>query len=166
MSTLAFRNMAQVVLFKNELAGQISDGYWENSRPLGHWKPWGACQVIVDASNPGKDFWAQKENYNFANRELLDIVGDRMIYAVRVALALGPDVQKLCGWAIEGGKLSIPSEAEAAKSTYWAEVRERLLTLDADAVNKALADESRFSKKDLTRELKDMKQIIRMSRKP
>ena len=85
MTTLAFRNQAQKVLFDEELRGQISDGFWENAGPWEHWKPWTSMDlhVIVDPDNVGRDFHARKDNYNLAAKALLDIVGERMVDAVR-----------------------------------------------------------------------------------
>jgi hypothetical protein len=88
--TLAVRSEAQRVLFVEELAGQISDGYWENSRPHDHWRPWCDAEVVVDPDRVGRDFWAQKTNYDFAARMLVEVVGDRMIEAVRAKAGL-PD---------------------------------------------------------------------------
>lgn len=85
-------NLAQKVLFLAELQGQLSDGHWENARPLDHYKPWCALgwdDVIVtrDADHLGRTFWAQKDNYALGSRDLLEIVGDRMLAKVRLALA-------------------------------------------------------------------------------
>lgn len=83
MSTLAVRNEAQKILFDLELSGQISDGYWENAAPQDHWIPWCETTVIVDPTNVGRDFSVRKDNYGFTRRDLLDIVGDRMLEYVR-----------------------------------------------------------------------------------
>lgn len=87
--TIYFENNLQASLFKHELAGQISDGYWENSSPRDHWQRVCRAQVTVDAQNPrveneGSYFL---RNYNFANKELIDCVGDRMKNIVMLAQA-------------------------------------------------------------------------------
>lgn len=79
---LTVRNQAQKILFDEELSGQISDGMWENSRPYDHWEPWCGAEVVVGL-NVGRNFYAKKDNYNFTNKDLLDVVGDRMVEAVR-----------------------------------------------------------------------------------
>lgn len=84
--TLRVRTLAQKVLMDEELAGQISDGYWENTRPLDHWQQWTSAEVVVDPTNVGRDFWALKDNYDLTARALLDVVGDRMVQAVNDAL--------------------------------------------------------------------------------
>jgi len=81
--TLRVRNIAQKVLWEQELSGQISDGHWENSTPNSHWKPWCSAQVVVDPEHVGRDFWAQRESYNFSDKRLLDVVSDRMLEYVR-----------------------------------------------------------------------------------
>ena len=75
---LAFRNAIQAKLWE-ELDGQISDGYWENARPYNHWRVWCRATVIVDPVNVGRNFYAEKDNYNFNSSELLEWVGDRML---------------------------------------------------------------------------------------
>ena len=162
MAKLAFRNLAQKVLFDTELSGQISDGNWENSSPRGHWKPWCSAETIIDPENLGKDFYAQRESYNFTSKDLLDVVGERMVYKVRVALACGYDVANQTKWDVEDGKLRLPAATETHE--YWKQKREELLKLDVEKINAALADEKLFTRRDMMRELKDMKKIIKMRR--
>lgn len=81
---LRVRNVAQKVLWEQELSGQISDGHWENSRPNDHWRSWSSAEVVIDPENVGRNFYAQRESYNFTSKDLLDVVGERMVEAVRV----------------------------------------------------------------------------------
>jgi hypothetical protein len=67
---LCFRTMDQVVLFKHELKGQLSDGYWENATPDNHYQIW--CRAQVIQGTPGRNFYAAKCNYNFIAKDLLD----------------------------------------------------------------------------------------------
>lgn len=83
--TLRLRNVEQKVLWDFELSGQISDGRWENSRPYDHWEVWCRAEVVVDPYNVGRDFYAKRDGYCFTERELLEIVGERMLNAVRTA---------------------------------------------------------------------------------
>lgn len=78
---IKFQTEAQVILFKCELLGQISDGFWENSKPHNHYKAFSDIDVKTDVQ-VGKNFFT-KRKYNFANKMLVDIIGDRMIAAVR-----------------------------------------------------------------------------------
>jgi len=82
-NTIRVRTQAQKWLLENELKGQISDGKWENSGPQEHWMPWSSATVVVDPDNVGRNFYAQKDNYQLNASELLEIVGDRMKEDVR-----------------------------------------------------------------------------------
>lgn len=82
---LRVRNVAQKVLWEEELSGQISDGHWENSGPNDHWQPWCNATIVVDPDHVGRNFWARRESYNFTAKDLLDVVGERMVEAVRLA---------------------------------------------------------------------------------
>jgi hypothetical protein len=86
MNTLAVRNQAQKILFDEELSGQISDGAWENSTPHDHWRPWCDAEVVVDPANVGRDFYAKRDSYGLDRRDLLDIIGDRMLASVQRAV--------------------------------------------------------------------------------
>ena len=84
--TLTVKNLEQAILFKGELVGQLSDGAWENSKPYDHWKQWSRCKIVI-GSSVGRNFWAQKDNYNLTGSSLLKIIGPRMIGMVKLAKA-------------------------------------------------------------------------------
>jgi hypothetical protein len=163
MPILAFRNNSQVALFKYELAGQISDGMWENARPYDHYKPWCHCEVIVDPVNVGKDFYAQRESYNFSSRDLLDVVGERMVYKARLAEVMGHDILKYINWKIESGVLRVPEKPEG-KTAYYTEEYDAIMALPIERINAVLADTSVYTMKHLRKDLTDMKRIIKMRR--
>lgn len=96
---LVVRNLAQKVLFMEELQGQISDGMWENARPFEHWKVWcdSELEVIVNANNVGRNFSAIKSNYNLNSSELLECVGDRMVLNVRAYKMFNMPFEQLSG---------------------------------------------------------------------
>lgn len=77
-------NAAQKALLDFELLGQISDGHWENSRPMNHWKAWCHSEVVVRPEKTGISFLPVRK-YDFAAYELLRIVRTRMILYVRLA---------------------------------------------------------------------------------
>lgn len=85
MTTLRLRNTAQKTLWECELQGQLSDGRWENSRPMDHWMPWCKAEVVVDPEHVGRDFFVRRDGYCFTERDLLSIIGDRMLEYVRAA---------------------------------------------------------------------------------
>lgn len=90
--TLRVATRAQKVLFEEELVGQFSDGKWENLEQKdwenggqAHWMIWSDAQVILDPSNVGRNFRAGKDNYQINAKDLLDVVGDRMVQSVKDA---------------------------------------------------------------------------------
>lgn len=61
---LIVRNAVQKALFEQELNGQISDGYWENSRPYDHWKSFRGIEVrVVQKDSHGNEL----ENVGITN---------------------------------------------------------------------------------------------------
>lgn len=86
MSTLRVRNLAQKILWEEELCGQISDGHWENASPNDHYYPWCSADVVVDPDHPGRDFYANKTAYRFDDPALLEVVGDRMLAYVQASI--------------------------------------------------------------------------------
>lgn len=104
--------LAQKVIFHFEMKGQISDGMWENTAPHHHWHYANSIkfdETEVNPDNIGLDpnapleytkfdrhyrlkngyrkvtsqlGWAPKRSYSFNNKELLDIVGERLITKV------------------------------------------------------------------------------------
>lgn len=104
--TLKLANVAQLILFCEELAGQISDGVWENATPWEHYK-WvpGRDRVSVvgngellglayDATYGGELHkgvrFTPPRRYNFCNSLLIECCGERMIETVK-KLAIGYD---------------------------------------------------------------------------
>lgn len=75
---------AQALLFNLELRGQISDGFWENSKPHNHYKEPCKAEVVIDSAVQGINFPLSRR-YNFANPELIEYVGERMRMYVLLA---------------------------------------------------------------------------------
>ncbi len=83
---IVWRNLAQAVLYEQELKGQISDGNWENASPEHHWHRMCDAQSEVSTMEDGSDLgpnFSPVRRYNFADKELLEVVGDRMLEYVR-----------------------------------------------------------------------------------
>ena len=65
-TTITFANEAQLVIFRDEILGQLSDGAWENTTPYEHWKFWHDLELKVGSKIgisgyvPGM----QKRSYN------------------------------------------------------------------------------------------------------
>lgn len=174
--TLAVRNIEQKVLWETELAGQISDGYWENASPMDHYRSWSGIRVVVDPENVGRDFWVRKDNYSFTSKQLLEYVGDRMVFRARFARMYPELAQALVDAPFAG----IPDDidhyilyvhgAAADKATgktgsYYCEVMDNWekLGLTYDILCKVQAATC-YVMQDLLKDLKDLKAIVRTMR--
>ena len=80
---LTFDNPILVDLWNEELRGQISDGYWENTKNSG-WPFW--CSINVSVGEENKFIRDDGGNYlyhgikrNFGFIRLIPYVGDRMV---------------------------------------------------------------------------------------
>lgn len=89
---IVFSSLSQKNLWDEEITGQLSDGQWENSRPSDHWEAWANATSSV-GSKTGIDFVPKRSNYNLTNRELLDIIGGRMLIYGAAGVA-GFDIAK------------------------------------------------------------------------
>jgi len=158
---LFVRNIAQKVLFETELQGQLSDGHWENSTPQDHWKPWCNAKVRIEEGKLGRTFLVAKDNYNFANKDLLDVVEKRMISYVRLGLTFGADTVELLEYYLDfdGNFRGAPT----FEGSFYDDVRWQLSAsnVSADQVQQAVNNESLYTKKDLIKDLKDLKVIVR-----
>jgi hypothetical protein len=76
MKKLHVKNIEEKILWDLEMLGQLSDGAWENASPRDHWKGWVEASV---SSKQGVQGYAEKTNYNFTSKWLLDIIGMRML---------------------------------------------------------------------------------------
>jgi len=81
MNKLYVRNKAQKNLFEKELSGQLSDGFWENDKT--DQRLWNAEVIVAGEEDELGATFAAKYYANFADEELIDIVGERMIKRVR-----------------------------------------------------------------------------------
>lgn len=77
-----------VAIWHAEVQGQLSDGYWENTRPLTHWKFWCHTTAKVDPSsvphvivNKNAHGYCYKKNYNIVG--LMNIKFDDGTYVLR-----------------------------------------------------------------------------------
>jgi len=81
-----------IELWQNEITGQLSDGYWENSVPHDHWMPWSKMEVKKGNPKAIYNGWIQRNKYAVDSKDLIDIVGDRMVNKGRMAKALGREL--------------------------------------------------------------------------
>lgn len=164
MRTLAFATLSQVLLWNLELAGQISDGYWENAHPFNHWEAWHGpdVQVVVDPSRIGRDFYVSKDNYNFTAPDLLSVVGGRMLVYVRLGLVYGQEAASLLEDCFDWNGYDVsfrgPPEHDGE---YWDKKRERLKAYDMEIVAKVGTDPT-YGPTELRNDLQAMKRTIRI----
>jgi hypothetical protein len=63
------------------LENQLSDGWWENSTPNEHYKPWQLVEDEIGIDGTGETIGTYsipsnaKRNYNFTNRQFIEVVG-------------------------------------------------------------------------------------------
>lgn len=80
-------SMEVKIVFMCEMQGQISDGMWENLRYRDHWKKWSALRwddVVVTHELFGRTFDVPFSKYAFSDRELLEIVGKRLLFKIKL----------------------------------------------------------------------------------
>lgn len=85
---IRFKNINQKILFDLVLLDEIQQGYWENSSPEGHEKPFEFVKTSVDHENPGINFKPLRK-YNFAATPILKDRQTEMIWDVRLLNAFG-----------------------------------------------------------------------------
>lgn len=164
MPTLFLRNIEQVALFKMELAGQISDGHWENAGPQDHWQVWCRCDVRVapEGTKPGRNFYARRDKYGLTSSQLLSVVGGRMLTQVRVTQALGLEAAMelenrfscLDDYAVE--PITVPTGDEE----YWVKERAMLKKYDLGVVNTHIMH-GNYGKRELLRDLREIAEAMR-----
>ncbi len=163
---ITFKTRDQAVIFAYEMLGQISDGVWENSSPHNHYKSFDGVEVKT-----GEDVGTQqlhlRRHYNFNNKELKDIVGNRMKDQVKTARVLG---NKLNAKDLDLVSSYLMESWEAVKRNqndkYWKEKLDdlyRVLSVNSiDALEKIREDINTvdYSDKDLSRDLKEISYVV------
>lgn len=172
--TLVVRNEAQKILWDYELTGQLSDGNWENALPYDHWEAWCKADVrVAEKGAPiGRDFYVRRQSYGFTRRDLLDVVGDRMLGYVRLGKAFGftlsRETMDLLMHLAARGRRDLSKEYGMGIPAWMAQRQmeeDKIASrFDLDKVRAVLADESLYSFKDLIRDLSDLQRIIKVQR--
>jgi hypothetical protein len=157
---LTVRTATQAALFECELKGQLSDGAWENTAPHDHWVPWSDATIAI-GENIGRNFYARKTSYNFARKDLLEVVEGRMLGYARIALFAGLDVA-LAVHTFHGvdcdGTVNFAPDYPGA---YWDKKREDLKMLPQDIINAALRNTS-YGPKELRKDLRELNKTIKL----
>lgn len=71
LTTLHFDNISAAMMFSGEMAGQISDGKYENSRPESHWYWVGNVSIVVDGK---EEYDGPKHRINYNLKEWVKAV--------------------------------------------------------------------------------------------
>lgn len=173
-NVIKFDNQAQVILFECELKGQLSDGYWENARPHNHWRA--PCDATAVVRGPdevcGANFWASRK-YNFAARELREVVGARMIGFVKFYTAF-PTIDFDQHWDFDYEGVSAQEittnvmKWKKESDKYWVEKAERIMktlnctTIDELTEEMQKVDQVQYTNAQLVKDLKEMSKIIQI----
>lgn len=172
---IRFANHAQAILYECELKGQMSDGYWENSRPHDHWKIMCDAEVThafhadLDSDVIGKNFKPMRK-YNFNDKSLVDCVGERMIGFVKFYTAF-PDAYYDDHWdfEFEGSAQRITENVIKSLNKvtgYYREKAERIMktlgvkTIDELTEAMQKVDRVEYTMKMLRKDLKHMSEIV------
>ena len=159
MNTIFVANREQQILLECELKGQVSDGYWENARN-NDWVSIIDAKVVVKPVKVGVNFTPSRK-YDFAAKDLVDIVGDRMRTFVMMARKF-PTLSNNAILVSEWSKSSLeetfwndPNYGENAKAEY---AKIGITTYaELQAVVKSLEG---YSIKDLRKDLRAIKEIF------
>jgi len=183
MSIIIWKKLSHAVLFLYELRGQLSDGYWENSRPNNHWK-WVSLATVQQDQTCDKEFdiispiFYINRKYNFNNKQLIDIVGERMLAYVRLGMCRGfkaaahaEDIVRIQDF-ISGAGADIAAGRDPNKS-YWCTTLQRIkemldmpeqqnyvaLNCAAQIVVKEM-ESMPYTLKDLRADLREMSDLV------
>lgn len=167
---LVWATPEQVILWDAELSGQVSDGNWENAVPNNHYQD--ICRAVVSYSthplNQGTFNFRPKRGYNFADPEMLDVIGDRMFHAVKIKQAF-PNASETTVGDWEYIKNYKETLEDAKKDKYWKGLidiynKDLGLTLDTydEVISKIEATDYKWE--DMIEDLKEMSKIISRSR--
>ena len=167
-NTLNVRNARQAALFHCELQGQISDGKWENTANTG-WEQWCRATAVVDPSNVGRDFYARKDNFQLNAKDLLEVVGGRMLVYARLADEGFTSVQIRALdslFSCDGEYRGLPTY----EGKYWDGVRKQIAEMMAvnpnllNVVEFACGDDTGYGMKELNEDLRDLRKIFKTQR--
>lgn len=169
---IAFDNIEQVILYECEMKGQISDGNWENAVPMNHWKCMCEAKAVVAGVRYGIASiygFKPKRKYNFANKDLYEIVKDRMIFWVK-ACTIYPHLSydSPWDWDLSEGSERLRKFADGKKenNSYWTEKISNMEKLFGCTIEEAEEKIRKvlYSESDLKKDLKAMSEIVNGTR--
>lgn len=162
-------NQEQKIILLYEMLGQISDGAWENAIPYNHYRPWMKLKeenMVIDPQDIGVDdsFRFAKRNYNFANKQLLDIVGERIILKINLYLKHGQKILDLLAedhWLISDD-FSYYIRMENSKDQYYIDKAKKLAEVGiTKEMFQDVIDNPIYTRKDLNKDCKGLKKAFK-----
>ena len=157
MYKIVVSNRAQQILLECELKGQISDGAWENSKPNNHWQKPTSAQVVVSEDGKIGLNWYHSRKYDFVQKMLLDVVGDRMTFWVKFYTAF-PQLSMEDHWSYDLSDGWPKYEGE-----YWDKKRAKIKTdTRCDTLEEIMAKVNAvaYGRKQLVQDLKGLKTVF------
>ena len=158
-----FENDIQLALFRLEIRGQISDGFWENCKPEHHWIVWCDAEATADRKfKPGRDFDAVKSNYQLVNKRLFEAVGDRMTVYANIVDILGAEAAQVSALP-DSEKWFLRVTGELVDQYPWAKKQAeewQRIGLTLDVLKQALKFEN-ITEDDVKEELRAMSRIFK-----
>lgn len=158
------KNKEQVILFEAELKGQISDGFWENSSPHDHWEI--PCSAEVLVGEPHLTFWPSR-GYKFHNKDLFEIVGDRMIEYVKIYKAFPQlDFDRHHAYAHLASEGLRARAEQAGHDSYWDKVLYNIEEATGMSFEnaQALVNAQEYSVKQCRSDLRQISQVFKAAR--
>ena len=162
---IQFKSKTALALWKHEILGQLSDGAWENARPMNHWEFWHHLDSDVGSENKVTLYamryspYCTKNRYNIAC--LYEYVVDRMLAYGRMATVT--DDEKLLELA-DDMPATLGQFLKSRETGVWIRSwhKDELDTINLDI---ALAFyTSKYGMKELRRDVKDIKEAMKTAR--
>jgi len=160
---IRFGSPDEAFLWKDEILGQLSDGYWENASPFDHWRVWSDAEVMVGTPAGYYGFHPKRTSYGLANSELMDVVGDRMRIHLGLFRMLGDKIKPHETLPNNPGDVARTEKSAGEEANkYWTEKLEmwKSLGLTDELVQKAY-DQTPLS--DVTTLLRQMQKTMKIA---
>lgn len=124
-----FESKVALLIWENEVTGQISDGEWENARPSNHWEFWCNAEARLGGQVGYKknENWCSKSNYSVRTLASDETVLERMLHLVRFSKSrfyceeLVPFARNMFGYSAEH-----PEELDIFRSSSQATLEKNL----------------------------------------
>lgn len=157
--TITFRSATQAAIWNTCIRGQLSDGHWENARPLDHWRFWCNLEVCVggDAKVVATNQYAcQKTNYNL--NALKEYVLDQLLATGRMAKAGSTEYSTRAAWYMPASLQEWEAAKESGKWKYDF-VAKYMEHVSHDLALAFYTTE--YTERDLNKDLKAIKEVMK-----